>query len=248
MREYAMFIVKTMLLLSLPACQDLSAIQEASGPAPAQQDGADLVAGASTSSTFEDVSLLATEQGLIGSHGSNFSYIDKDAKGNLLVVHETFSSRTQYKTLTPVIDTQSSSIFIDCTLIRSSEDIEIIAVGNYCRGRSIATSDAIDDAVSDQWTRAYSSSLPWLNDAAAKVECAQPKGLDFMGFRILRCQEGEDNGTTTNVATHVLSSDLVVKLSMRGFEFAGSIRNEDSLVFWRLNESSHHEIVQEVVR
>lgn len=203
-------------------------------------------AGAATPGPASDSSgkalALATKRGLIGSHGSNYSYLDEHAATGPVIVYETFSSRTRYKTLTPVIDVQHGDLLIDCTLIRAIEDDGEVSTGSYCRGASPASIEAIEDSISDRWTHAYSSSLPWLGDAAAKADCVHPMGLETKAGRVLRCQEGEDKEVTTNVSTYVFSPTFEVELAMKGFEFAGWTEDKGALLFWRLGENSHHEI------
>lgn len=235
-------------LLVLSACQSSNAAQPVLEDSPAPHDAESTAVATPEQALRETVRSLATQQDLIGSHGSNYSYLDAHAAGNPLVIHETFSSRVHYKTLTPIIDTHGGVLFIDCTLIRTIEDADVVSVGNYCRGKSPASIEAIEDAVSDQWVRTYSTSLPWLDSAAAQVvDCEYPKGLEIEKHLILRCQDGESDETTSNVSTYVLSPSLEVELTMRGFEFSGRLVSRNTLSFWRLDDSSH-ELVEKVVR
>ncbi|MCE7031997.1 hypothetical protein LY625_05090 [Lysobacter sp. GX 14042] len=235
-----------MIIVLFCACQPSNATRQTLGGLSVS-DGEDAAARTAAPAPHETVLSLATEQGFIGKHGSNYSYLDEDAAGHPLLIHETFSSRTHYKTLTPIIDMQGGTLFIDCTLIRAIEDVEVVSVGNYCRGKSAASMETIEDASSDQWVHTYSTSLLWLEGAAAKVgDCKHPKGLDFKEHRILRCQSGEGDETTLDVSTHILSSTLQVELTMTGFEFAGHLVSENALAFWRLDDFSH-ELVEKVV-
>lgn len=194
---------------------------------------------------YEIVNGIATAQGVVGSRGSNFAYIDRGVAGNYLIVYETFSSRAKYKVLTPVVGVAESGLFIDCSYIRSIENRSKVSVGSYCRGEVEVSSDLMDDAVSDEHLLSYSSDLSWLVDALSNLDCTQAQGLQYYDYRVVRCDNGEGDETTEGLSIHVLSSTNEVLLSMEGFEFCPvQAEHRDTLVFWRLGKESQHKIVE----
>lgn len=195
------------------------------------------------------INSIATDKGIIGAHGTNFVYIDEQLGGGYLIVHETFASRSKYKTLTPIIDVEQDNLFIDCSYVRSIEDMDSVSVGSYCRGRSEASPELIEDAISDEHLLTYSHSFHWLADVATTFDCAQARGLEYNGYYVVRCQDGENDETTENLSTHVLSPNNSLVLSMDGFEFAPAEASDsrDTLVFWKLSKESRHKIVEKTL-
>lgn len=194
---------------------------------------------------IKDLDAVARSHNLIGNHGSNYSYLDEAGEGAPILIHETFSSRTKYKILTPILGSTSENLVVNCSLIRSTEGGSEIAVGNYCRGESPASIDTIEDAINDQWTMRYSTSLPWLRDVSLKLPCEHAMGLEDGSLRALRCRSTtEEDETTESVTTYILSITLEPYLTMAGYEFAGTTENGESLIFWRMDKAGQHELAE----
>lgn len=191
---------------------------------------------------------LATDKGVVGVHGSSFSFIDEGPE-NYAIIHETFGVRSEYKAITPIIGVTAEAIFIDCSYVRSVMDTDVVSVGSYCRGRSEASPELLSDAISDRNMLTYSSQLPWLARIEPGLECPQAQGLEYDGVRVVRCQDGDDNGATINVSVHVTSSAGKMLVSMKGFEFSPlRIEEVGYMVFWRLADSGHVIIHQPLPR
>ncbi|WP_149193687.1 hypothetical protein [Luteimonas suaedae] len=192
---------------------------------------------------------IAITKDIVANHGSNFIYFDGPSEGRYIIVHETFSSRSKYKTITPIVGVEQDDLLIDCSYVRSMADMTTVWVGTYCRGRSEASLDSIEDAIDDEYLLTYSSSLPWLGEAGSSADCEHPSGLAYAGYYIVRCQAGEDDETTGNLSIRVLSPDYRLIFSIAGFEFAPTTAGTDqkTLNFWGLNKSAHHEIVQKTL-
>lgn len=237
-------------IILLSSCQSLPANGgENSDLLPMIPEPALVIADNTRAQDRDAINKIANDKGIIGTHGTNFIYIDEQVGDGYLIVHETFASRSKYKSLTPIIDVKQDNLFIDCSYIRSIEDEDSVSVGSYCRGRSEASLELIDDAISGQHLLTYSASFPWLADVATSLDCAQARGLEYNGYHITRCQNGQNDETTENTSIHVLSTNNSVIFSMNGFELspAASSNSRDTLVFWKLDNESHHMIVEKAL-
>ena len=186
-----------------------------------------------------DVISVARELGITGTHGTNYSYIEQLNDGTHAVIHETFSSKSKYKTITPIWMEPSGPV-IDCSYIQSIEDLSIVSVGSYCRGNTPASSKAIEDAVNDEHTATFTANHSWINDVDTP-DCDNRMGMEHAAYRIVRC--GETQETTEKTITYIFANDLSLHARMPGFEFAGSSEDGHSLVLWKLHKDSPHEII-----
>jgi hypothetical protein len=245
----AMFVAPIALYAAVPGYYDLSTRSTAlptpsSWAEPAVDNG-----DAGAAQDPERISQIATVKGIAANHGSSFLYIASPPKGGHLIVHETFSSRSKYKTITPIIDIEQDDLVIDCSYVRSVEDAATVSVGTYCRGRSAASLESIEDAVGDEPLLTYSPSLPWLDRARDIVDCEQPTGLTYAGHYFIRCQGGEEDETTESLSIRVLSPDYRLIFSMDEFEFVptGRADSQDVLIFWAFRRDSSYEIIEKTL-
>jgi uncharacterized protein (UPF0333 family) len=179
--------------------------------------------------------------------GQDFSYIDGSLENGIMIIYETVSSRTKFRTISPIIGIESDSIFIDCSYIRAIDNPSgNISVGAYCRGEPEATRDTIIDAENDQHLIIYSSSAQWLKKVRKIVDCKSPPGLIYSNYYFVRCQNGDKDELTENIETIVLSQNFNLLFSVSGYELAPikSIKNAKKFVFWGLKKNSTHEIIE----
>lgn len=239
-------LTPAVLSLLILGCQDNTTRNRLAPPQP-HQEAVPAINETKIPATgdLDRITKIATASNIVADHGGSFIYIDGPPKGEIVVVHETLSSRTKYKTITPIIYIDHNDLIIDCSYVRSIEDMTVVSVGTYCRGRTAASSESIEDAVGDEHLITYSASLPWLGEAGDAISCESPTGLAYAKYYIVRCQSSETDETTENLSITVLSSDYRVNFSITGYEFAPSAiqDNEGQFIFWGLSENSHHKVV-----
>lgn len=235
------------LFVHLTGCQEMTA----SGASPPPSQTASTSKGETTKfkQDLTRIEEIAAEKKIFGDHGSSFIYIDGPTDGSYMFVHETFSSRSKYKSITPIVGIEQDNLIIDCSFVRSIEDMSIVSVGSYCRGQADASLETMEDAISDEHLLSYSSSLPWLSEVGSIVGCEHPLGMAYAGHYIVRCQSDGDDETTGNISITVLAPDSRVVYSITGFEFtpATAEMTPKALTFWGLSKDSHHAIFEKAV-
>ena len=187
---------------------------------------------------------IADRIGILGGHGSSYTYIDGGLQDGFMIVHETFASRTKYKAITPIIRVEEKRLIIDCSYVRSLDEADGVAVGKYCRGPTAASAEALEGAIGDEHMLLYSVSAPWISLAEVE-DCKNPMGLKYVNLYSVRCDSASEDETTSSVSIMLFSSELELIFSMPGYEFAPDVResNPRVLTFWRLGEDSHHRVV-----
>ncbi|WP_407351827.1 hypothetical protein [Luteimonas sp. R10] len=238
-------LVTSALSIFLLNCQNVTTRgNTGSLPSPSWTASAVEDEGTHVAQDLDRIKEIAIAKDIVANHGSNFIYIDGPSEGRYVIVHETFSSRSKYKTITPIVSVEQDDLIIDCSYVKSITDMTTVSVGTYCRGRSEASIESIEHAISDEHLLTYSSSLPWLGETSNSADCEHPSGLAYAGHYIVRCRTGEDDEMTGNLSITFLSPDYRVIFSIAGFEFAPTTAeaNQKTLTFWGLNKSSHHEI------
>lgn len=186
--------------------------------------------------------------GIIGAHGSSYTYIDGTPAGGYMIVQETFASRTEYKSITPIIRVDEEGLVVDCSYVRSVDEVDGVAVGRYCGGARIATADALEEAVDDGHMLLFSPRASWLNLLNVGA-CKNRAGLIYINLYVVRCGAADVGEVTSSVSVKVFSSENKLLLSMGGYELAPDIQasNPRALTFWRLDGDSHHVIVERVL-
>lgn len=204
-----------------------------------------------TNISYERAAKIAEENGITENYPSLYTYLENSTAGDVLIVQETSGSRNKYKTITPVIEVSSNSIYINCSYIRSEDDLtHEIQVGTYCRGPSKATRDSLEDAISDKHLVSYSKNYSWVVKAAAlKGSCPAAMGLNFEQYHVLRCDYGTSDELTQNISIEFLSDTLETVFEIQGFEFAPHKRSmaDRALVFWELRSDSPHNVSYRVI-
>ena len=187
---------------------------------------------------------IAESDRITGDMGQNFAYIDGSEKNGIILIYEATSSRTKYKTISPVIRISSNTMFMDCSYIKAFDNLGgTISVGGFCRGETKVTRDALEDTVSDKILVTYSSALPWLKQAKKVVNCKSPHGLVYSGIYFVRCQNGNDDELTENITITALSPNFEKIFTVSGYEFA-PIKTERKLTFWGIKQGSTHEVIE----
>lgn len=199
-------------------------------------------------SKLEEIKQIAGGAGIIGAHGSSYTYIDGTPAGGYMIVQETFASRTEYKSITPIIRVDEEGLVIDCSYVRSVDEVDGVAVGRYCGGARIATADALEEAVDDGHMLLFSPRASWLNLLNVGA-CKNRAGLIYINLYVVRCGAADVGEVTSSVSVKVFSSENKLLLSMGGYELAPDIQasNPRALTFWRLDGDSHHVIVERVL-
>ena len=184
--------------------------------------------------------------------GRDIIGIEASPENGIMLVTETVGSRNKFTIITPIIDVNEKSIFIDCSYIRKVDSSTgIVEVGSYCRGKSKATSDALVDATDDKYRLAYSAYAPWLQEVRKSVDCESPVGLVYAKIYFVRCQSDESDSLTQSVSTIVFSSEFEKLFSVKSAEFSPmkGISNPKKLIFWQYkNESTPIIIKKELNR
>ncbi|QOY62255.1 hypothetical protein INQ40_10040 [Lysobacter sp. H21R4] len=202
--------------------------------------------------SYEDIVGVANELGIIENHPSLYTYLEKSTGGDLLIIQETSGSRNTYKTITPIVEASSRAIYIDCSYVKSEDNLtREVRVGAYCRGQSEATRDSLEDAISEKHLVYYSKNYPWIAQAVSiSGRCPAAMGIEFSGYHILRCDAGSSNELTEDISIEVFSRSLEPVVQLRGVEFAPSEADlaDGVLVFWGLRDNSPHSIIRRVIK
>jgi len=194
---------------------------------------------------------IAESKEIIGDMGQDFAYIEGSPKTGITIIHHLgTASRTKYKVITPLIDIKSDSIYIDCTYFKSIDNhdsSEGISVGGYCRSKSEATPEFLEnEGKLGNSGITYSSSMPWLKELRKTVDCKNPSGLIYANYYFVRCQNGDDDELTENVTITVFSASFDKLLSVAGYEFAPVKADAmpNKFIFWAIKKESTHEVVE----
>lgn len=200
---------------------------------------------------YEKVVDLAEMDGFLANASPMFTYIERSDSGDVNIIQETSASRNKYKTITPVIGASDKDIYIDCSYIKSEDDLSReVQVGTYCRGQSKATLDSLEDAISDKHLMAYSNAHPWITKALSiDNDCPSATGLDYGGYHVLRCDSGESNELTQDISIAFYSGDRELAFKIKGFEFSPNTKrmSDNTLVFWGLENESAHSVIHRVI-
>ncbi len=201
---------------------------------------------------YEDMVDVANELGIIENYPSLHTYLEKSIGGELLIIQETSGSRNTYKTITPVVEASSRAIYIDCSYVKSEDNLtREVRVGAYCRGQSEATRDSLEDAISEKHLVYYSKNYPWIAQAVSiSGRCPAAMGIEFSGYHILRCDAGSSNELTEDVSIEVFSRNLEPVFQLRGVEFSPSEADwaDDVLVFWGLRNNAPHSVIRRAIK
>jgi hypothetical protein len=196
---------------------------------------------------FEQAKKVAESKEITANPGQDYTYIDGSPENGMLIIYETVSSRTKYKTITPIAKVTAESLFTDCSYIRAMDNpTGGVSVGGFCRGTSEATRDSIEDTVSEQNLIAYSSTAAWLEKVRGSVGCKSPNGLVYSNVYFVRCQDGDEDDLTGNITITAFSSDFSKLFTVSGYELAPvkALENAEKAVFWGLKKNSAHEIME----
>lgn len=200
---------------------------------------------------YEKVVDLAETDGLFANASSMFTYIERSDSGDVNIIQETSASRNKYKTITPVIGANDNDIYIDCSYIKSEDDLTSeVKVGTYCRGQSKATLESLEDAISDNHLMAYSSAHPWITKTfSVDNDCPSATGLNYNSYYVLRCDSGQSNELTQDISIAFYSVDLELVFEINGFEFSPNTKrmSDHTLVFWGLDNESAHSVIHRVI-
>ncbi|MDR2092600.1 MAG: hypothetical protein LBP58_04700 [Azoarcus sp.] len=196
---------------------------------------------------FEQAKAVAESREITTNLGQNYAYIDGSPENGMTIIYETVSSRTKYKTITPITKVSAESLSMDCSYIRAVDDSTgAVSVGGFCRGTSEATRDSIEGTVSEQNLLAYSSTAPWLEKVRGAVDCKLPYGFVYSNVYFVRCQNGEEDGLTANITITAFSPGFGKLFTVSGYELAPlkALGSTEKVVFWGLRKNSAHEIME----
>jgi len=196
---------------------------------------------------FEQAKKIAETKKITGAFGQNFSYIENSSSNKIFLIFETFSSRTKYKVITPIVEIKSNSIFANCIYIKAVDNpTGLVSVGGFCHPLSEITQDSMENFMSDINMISYSSSAQWLKKVKKTDNCELLSGLIYGDFYFVRCQQGDEDTLTENITITIFSSAFKKLFSITGYEFA-PIKEDNipkKLIFWGLKRESSHEIIE----